>query len=474
MGAELLLLITVRSRVSLGREGDTWISPRRTSSRLCAGRSPILGKRYGHGRTPLTKARAHEPLTELWTRGRQAGLPRPQPARGVRRAAAPACTSWRIVWEELAAPGRRLLMMVVSPAINGTIISRFGTDEQKQRWLPGIADGSHDHGLRHHRTGRRLELAPDHDDRPARRRRLAAQRAQGLRLRRRPGRGGPGRGRTEDAKTGRLKPALFVVPTDTPGFEYTADRHGRRDARHASSCSSWTTSGCPPTRSSATRTPRSRSCSPGSTPSASWPRPGSVGIGRYALDKAVAYANERKVWGQPIGTHQGLSHPLAKAKVEVELAKLMMQKAASLYDSGDDMGAGEAANMAKYAAAEASVACRRPGGADPRRQRPGHRVRPGRPAGRRPAGADRAGQPRDDPELRRPVQPGPAEVLLARSPADSAVAVEQSLQDLIGLVVSAAPTATGAPRLGRGRLLLQGVARRPGRLLQRGRRRLSV
>ena len=55
---------------------------------------------------------------------------------------------------------------------------------------------------------------------------------------------------------------------------------------------------------------------------------GSVGMGRYALDKAVAYANEREVWGKPIGTHQGLAHPLAKAKVELELAKLMMQKAA--------------------------------------------------------------------------------------------------------------------------------------------------
>jgi hypothetical protein len=84
---------------------------------------------------------------------------------------------------------------------------------------------------------------------------------------------------------------------------------------------------------------------------------GSVGMGRYALDKAVAYANERNVWGVPIGAHQGLSHPLAKAKVELELSKLMMQKAASLYDSGDDMGAGESANMAKYAAAEASIAC---------------------------------------------------------------------------------------------------------------------
>jgi len=61
------------------------------------------------------------------------------------------------------------------------------------------------------------------------------------------------------------------------------------------------------------------------------------------------------VWGTPIGSHQGLSHPLAQCHIEVELAKLMMQKAATLYDNGDDGGAATAANMAKYAAAEAAT-----------------------------------------------------------------------------------------------------------------------
>jgi len=88
------------------------------------------------------------------------------------------------------------------------------------------------------------------------------------------------------------------------------------------------------------------------------------GISRYALERAAAYANEREVWGVPIGRHQGVAHPLAIAKVEVELARLMTQKAAWLHDHGhehadtDDRGrkvAGEAANMAKYAAAEAGM-----------------------------------------------------------------------------------------------------------------------
>ena len=63
------------------------------------------------------------------------------------------------------------------------------------------------------------------------------------------------------------------------------------------------------------------------------------------------------MWGTPIGRHQGISHPLAKAKIEVELARLMTQKAAWLCDhAGDTAVAGEAANMAKYAAAEAALA----------------------------------------------------------------------------------------------------------------------
>ena len=80
----------------------------------------------------------------------------------------------------------------------------------------------------------------------------------------------------------------------------------------------------------------------------------STGLARFALDKAVAYVKEREVFGAPIGSHQAVAHPLAQSKIEIELARLMTQKAAALYDAGDDMAAGEAANMAKYAAAEAA------------------------------------------------------------------------------------------------------------------------
>jgi alkylation response protein AidB-like acyl-CoA dehydrogenase len=78
-----------------------------------------------------------------------------------------------------------------------------------------------------------------------------------------------------------------------------------------------------------------------------------TGIGRYALDKAAAHVRDRVVWNAPIGTHQGVAHPLAKAKIHLELARLATRQAAMLYDAGAD--AGEAANMAKYAAAEAAL-----------------------------------------------------------------------------------------------------------------------
>jgi alkylation response protein AidB-like acyl-CoA dehydrogenase len=79
------------------------------------------------------------------------------------------------------------------------------------------------------------------------------------------------------------------------------------------------------------------------------------GIGRYALERGVEYAKHRSVWDVPIGTHQGIAHPLAEAKIALELARLMTARAANLYDAGLD--AGEAANMAKFAAAEAALRC---------------------------------------------------------------------------------------------------------------------
>ena len=71
-----------------------------------------------------------------------------------------------IVMEELAAAGTGLLMLVVSPAICGNVIARFGTDEQKQKWLPGLASGEITMAFGITEPDAGVELAPHHHHRP--------------------------------------------------------------------------------------------------------------------------------------------------------------------------------------------------------------------------------------------------------------------------------------------------------------------
>ena len=77
-----------------------------------------------------------------------------------------------------------------------------------------------------------------------------------------------------------------------------------------------------------------------------------IGDGRWFIDKAVAYASERVVFGRPIGRNQGVQFPIARALAAVEAADLMRYKAAWLFEQGQPAGA--AANLAKLLASEAS------------------------------------------------------------------------------------------------------------------------
>jgi acyl-CoA dehydrogenase len=77
-----------------------------------------------------------------------------------------------------------------------------------------------------------------------------------------------------------------------------------------------------------------------------------LGIGRAALRRAVNYANERVVFGRPIGRNQGVAFPLGEARMRLDAAELMVRKAAWLLDSGQPCGA--EANMAKWLAADAA------------------------------------------------------------------------------------------------------------------------
>ena len=76
-----------------------------------------------------------------------------------------------------------------------------------------------------------------------------------------------------------------------------------------------------------------------------------IGLGRVAIDKAARYAQERVVFDRPIGMNQGIQHPLAKCWAQVEAANLMVMKAATLFDKGEECGV--EANTGKYLAAEA-------------------------------------------------------------------------------------------------------------------------
>ncbi|WP_128646415.1 acyl-CoA dehydrogenase family protein [Rhodococcus sp. BS-15] len=312
-----------------------------------------LGKRYNYIDYVLPKARKGEPLTELWNEAGKLGflgvnLPEEYGGGGA------GIYELALVQEELAAHGAGLLLVVVSPAICGTIIGKYGTPDQKQEWLTALADGSKimvfgitepDAGSNSHQittTARR-----DGDEWLLKGNKIyisGVDQADAVLI----------VARTEDSKTGKLKPALFIVPTDAPGLQKTQMEMDIVEPDHqfvlflddvrlpaealvgeADAALMQLFAGLNPERILGAAM--------------------AIGMGRYAIDAAVKYAKERTVWKTPIGAHQGLAHPLAQCKIELELAKLMMQKAAVLYDSGDDFGAAEAANMAKYAAAEASI-----------------------------------------------------------------------------------------------------------------------
>jgi acyl-CoA dehydrogenase len=78
----------------------------------------------------------------------------------------------------------------------------------------------------------------------------------------------------------------------------------------------------------------------------------SVGDGLYFIDKSVQYANQREVFGRPIGQNQGVQFPISRSYMDIEAAKLMRDKAANMFDSNENCGA--EANIAKYLASEAT------------------------------------------------------------------------------------------------------------------------
>ncbi|MDT3725072.1 acyl-CoA dehydrogenase family protein [Streptomyces sp. DSM 41972] len=313
-----------------------------------------LGHKYGRAYFTRT-VEEDRPATELWAEAAELGylgvnLPEEHGGGGG------GISELSIVLEELGAAGCPLLLMVVSPAICGTVIARFGTEEQKRDWLPALADGTRimafgitepDAGSNSHRITTTARRDPDTGDWLLTGRKVfvsGVDIADATLI----------VGRTEDARTGRLKPCLFIVPRDTPGFQ----RH-RIDMELAASEKQFELVlddvRLPADALVGDEDAGLLQLFAGLNPERIMTAAFAIGMGRFALARAVEYARDRTVWKAPIGSHQAIAHPLAQAHIDLELARLMMQKAAHLYDAGDDTGAGEAANMAKYAAAEACV-----------------------------------------------------------------------------------------------------------------------
>lgn len=256
-----------------------------------------------------------------------------------------------VVVEETAAHGTPLLLLLVAGAIAGEVLAKYGSEEQKREWLPGMATGEKKivfaitepgAGSNTHRLSTTARREGDQWV-------LNGQKyfisgvdvADAILVVARTS--APG----ESPKL-----SLFLVDTDAPGLtaqplpvsvtlperQYTlffddVPLTPDRLVGEVDEGFGMVFHGLNPERITGAAL-----C---------------VGIGRHVLNQAAEYARTRAVWDQPIGTHQGVSHPLAKAKIEIELAALMTAQAAWLHDKG--LPAGEASNMAKYAAAEAAL-----------------------------------------------------------------------------------------------------------------------
>jgi alkylation response protein AidB-like acyl-CoA dehydrogenase len=294
-----------------------------------------------------------QPPTELWDALAASGfvgvnLPEAYGGGGM------GLSAMSIVAEEAAAAGCPQIMLMISPGIVGSLLTRHATEEQKQRWLAPMAAGrvriafaitepdagSNSHhitttarrdGDKYYISGQKTFIT-------------AADQTDALLV----------VARTGTDPSGRAELSLFLVDREAVGiemhripmtFEITEKSFTvffDNVAVHSDRLVGGEGKGL-------------RVAFDGMNPERVIIASICNGIGRYAMDKAVEYARERQVWSVPIGAHQGVAHPLAEAKIALESARLMTRHAAAGYDAGID--AGEASNMAKFLAAEAATRC---------------------------------------------------------------------------------------------------------------------
>lgn len=262
-------------------------------------------------------------------------------------------TELAIVLEECAAQGCPMQMIVVSPTICGSVLQEHGTPEQRDEWLPSIADGSrkmafaitepdagtntHNISTTAHRTetGWRLKGAKYWTS--------GVDEAAAVLVVAKD---------SELSTPEKTSMSMFIVPTDAPGFSKTMIDSALR-APERQFFTYYDDVELPANAIVGERGGGVRQLFAGLNPERVAAASVANGIALYALKRASVYANERVVWKTPIGAHQGVSHPLAKAYIDVQQARMLTFRAAGLLDGQRD--AGEVANMAKFAAADASL-----------------------------------------------------------------------------------------------------------------------
>ncbi|ALE73340.1 acyl-CoA dehydrogenase [Pseudonocardia sp. EC080610-09] len=301
----------------------------------------------------VPRAEAGEPTSELWAKLGSSGflginLPEEYGGGGA------GLVELAMVCEETAAAGCPQLLLLVSAAISGEMIADFGTPEQKAHYLPRMASGEAkvvfaitepDAGSNTHRlsTVARRDGA-DWVVNGTKHYISGVDEAEAILLVARSG---------VDENTGKGKLSLFLVPTDAPGLVRTplpvsAKLPEKQFVLHFDDLR------LPAEALLGEEHKGFQQVFHGLNPERITGAAVCVGVARHVLGRAAEYATTRTVWDVPIGSHQGVAHPLAKARIETDLAALMTSKAAWLHDGG--LPAGEASNVAKYAAAEAAGA----------------------------------------------------------------------------------------------------------------------
>jgi alkylation response protein AidB-like acyl-CoA dehydrogenase len=301
----------------------------------------------------LERSRAGEDVPELWAELGQAGLlgvHLPEEYGGGGGGMQDAV----VVVEELSAHGLPMLVWVISPAMIGSILAAHADDRMKKEWLPGIADGTKkvafgltepDAGSNSHEVATTAVRDGDGWVLSGSKYYISAvDQADAILL----------VARDADLSTPEKKRlSIFIVPTDAAGLSYQKiDTSIVSPDKQFSVFLDDVRVG--PDALVGAAGEGLRQVFAALNPERILVGAITSGVGRYAVEKAAAYAKERAVWSVPIGQHQGIAHPLAAAHIDVETARLATQNAARAYDEGDARVA-EAANIAKYVGAEAAL-----------------------------------------------------------------------------------------------------------------------